>query len=430
MSRLAPPPGMLPPSPSQPIPGAIGFEGLLRRVRLETRHLMWFGTFISLSAYLLGNKFGQIAAAVTIGVWIVYGLAYPARSARWMLAAPLVWLFPLFAAGSTLWSIEPAITQRLSTELMVFTGCGLLMAQTQSVRSFLSALLCALMLAVGASMIFGETAQIGLTGEIAFIGLFGSKNNFAFVTCLLLFASIAVLADRDQSRHFRRLAAIGLLLAPAVLVRTISIGAFVSGALGSATLVAVLIYSRVAPRWRGAFLLMCAGFGLAVVAFIGFAITQGITLDSLLASVGKDPGLTGRTFLWARAESFIAERPLFGLGYQAFWVQGHVEAEGLWRYADIENRGGFHFHNLFFATAVELGYFGVAILAIQVLATFAAITAWTLRRPGPESGFFFALFVFFLIRMPVELDFLSPFSYGALIVPLAWAIATRRHAPV
>ena len=334
---------------------AVAWSDLILRTRLwlegrgvSAERLIWFGTFVSLTSYLLSNRFGLPAMALTLSIWVVYAGALPVRAFRSVVSAPLMWGFPLFAVASTLWSIEPDISQRQGVELLVFTGVGLLMARAQTARSFVAALLFTLLVCVGASLVFGERVRIGLTDEIASIGLFSSKNNFAFVTCLMMLASFAVVTDRAQSRRMRGLAVVGLLGAPAVLVKTISLGALVSGGIGCAALAAVLVYSAVVPRWRGAFLFITGLFGLAVAAFVALAVSQGINTDTLLESLGKDPGLTGRTFLWARAQSFIAERPVFGLGYQAFWVQGHVEAEGLWRYADIESRAGFHFHNLFF----------------------------------------------------------------------------------
>lgn len=416
------------PSPTQANTSRISaFDSVVDRASpaVTSRRVAWWLTFVSLTSYLLSNKFGQPAMLLALGPWLCYGLAYPARGAAWLVGAPTAWVLPFFALVSVLWSIEPDISLRLAVEFVVFTGVSILMARAQDGGGFISALMCALIVCVLASEFFGDTAAIGFTGEIASIGLFGSKNNFAFVTCIMMLSSLSVVADRLQDARMRFLGVLGLLAAPLVLIKTISLGALVSGSVGCVALFSILVYSAVAPRWRGTFLAVLCCFGIVLGGFAAYAIAQGINTDTLLVSLGKDPSLTGRTFLWARAESFIAERPLLGVGYEAFWVQGHVEAEGLWRYADIGTRAGFHFHNLFFATAVELGYVGVAILAAQISAVIVAVSLWSLRHPGPESAFFFGLLLFFLIRMSVELDFLGPFSYGALMIPATWVIATR-----
>jgi exopolysaccharide production protein ExoQ len=111
---------------------------------------------------------------------------------------------------------------------------------------------------------------------------------------------------------------------------------------------------------------------------------------------------------------------MLGVGYQAFWVQGHVEAEGLWRFAQIESRVGFHFHNLYYETAVELGEFGVVILAVSLGAAAAAALRLSVTRPGSDTAFLCSLVVFYAIRVGVELDFLDPFSPGSLLLPIVW----------
>ena len=155
------------------------------------------------------------------------------------------------------------------------------------------------------------------------------------------------------------------------------------------------------------------------------ALTQGFDLSSVLVAAGKDPSLTGRTFLWSRASEFIAVKPLLGLGYQAFWVQGHVEAEALWRYAQIETRAGFHFHNLYYETAVELGNLGAFILAVFLVGSSVRALYAGLTRPGPVTAFLCALVVFFAMRVGVELDFLDPFSTGSFLLPTIWLYADR-----
>ena len=118
-------------------------------------------------------------------------------------------------------------------------------------------------------------------------------------------------------------------------------------------------------------------------------------------------------------------RPLLGLGYQSFWVQGHVEAEGLWRYAQIESRAGFHFHNLYYETAVELGELGVAVMAAMLLGAGFVAVRLALRSPGPEAAFLCALVIFYAIRVFVELDFLDPFSPGSFLLPVIWVYGSE-----
>jgi exopolysaccharide production protein ExoQ len=384
---------------------------------------VWWVSFVSLTSYVLANRFGAAGMALCLGAWLLYIAAWPTRSFRWIGQTRLPYALPLFAILSTAWSIEPTLSLKLGIEFLLFTAIAVVAARAQSQRSFLSSFMCALLVGVVMSAALRTTAPVGTTGEIALIGVFGSKNNLANFVCLSMITSLPVLIDRQQSRTIRMLAAVGLLLDPAMLIKAHSLGALFAGGAALATSAAILFLSSMSPRPRRLIL------GLATISGLGFgfvmliALAQGFDLSSILVAAGKDPSLTGRTFLWSRASEFIAIKPLLGLGYQAFWVQGHVEAEALWRYAQIETRAGFHFHNLYYETAVELGNLGVAILAVFLLGASGRALYAGLTRPGPVTAFLCALVVFFAMRVGVELDFLDPFSTGSFLLPTIWLYA-------
>ena len=387
----------------------------------------WWTAFVSLSSMILQNPLGNKGMAICLGVWVLYAAAYPITAARSMRAYMLPWLLPAFALASVLWSIEPQISLRLGVELIVFTGIGFLTAGVLTPLGFMSVFLCSLMVGVVASAVFGGHAVIGTTGENAMIGLFGSKNNFATYICMMMIAALGVLPDRRQPGNIRLLALCAMGIGPVLLVKTISLGALLAGGGSLAAVAGVLVLATLPARLRAVVVV----FGLVFAVLLGGIVllaVQGQGQDSmsqLLVSAGKDPSLTGRTYLWQRAAQYIQERPVFGLGYQSFWVQGHVEAEGLWEYAKITDRMGFHFHNLYYETAVELGMTGVLLLGLSLVVLAGKILVWAVRLPGPCSAFFLGLTVFFAMRVGVELDFLGPFSPGSFLLPVMWAYSTR-----
>ena len=283
----------------------------------------------------------------------------------------------------------------------------------------------ALLVGALASLLFNETTIIEPGGEIAMTGIFRSKNNFASFMCLLLLCSLAVIADKGQSRTQRALALLGLLLGPLLLWRAHSLGALLACGAGAATTLGIICLGRLPPRARIPTLIVLAFLGIGALGTGEIALASGFDLSQLLVSFGKDPSLTGRTYLWQRAAESIGVRPLAGIGYQAFWVQGHVEAEGLWRFAHVESRAGFHFHNLFYETAVELGWSGVCALGAFLFCTAAATLLAGVLRPTPTTALFAGMIVFFLMRVSVELDFLAPFATGTFMLPALWVYATK-----
>ena len=261
------------------------------------------------------------------------------------------------------------------------------------------------------------------------IGVFGSKNNLASFVCLSMISSVSVLLDRKQPRPLRALALFGLMLDPGVLIKAHSLGALLAGGAAIVTTLAFILLSRMSPRQRNLVLPLMAILSIGVACLIVLALQQGFNLSTILAAAGKDVSLTGRTFLWSRARDYISVRPLLGVGYQSFWVQGHVEAEALWRFAQIQNRSGFHFHNLYYETAVELGQLGVAILGLSLVSSAVGGIRLGFAKAGCGTAFLCGLIVFYAIRVGVELDFLDPFSPGSFLLPALWVYSCHWRDP-
>lgn len=402
--------------------GSLGSKASLPAVRPATwpKTPIWWLSFVSLASYVLANKFGAAGMALCLGTWLLYVAAWPQRSLRWIGNTRLPYALPLLAIASALWSIEPGLSFKLGVEFLVFTALAVVAAEAQSSRSLVSSLMCALLVGVLMSAALRTTAAVGTTGEIALIGVFGSKNNLANFVCLSMISSLPVLCDRQQQRPLRVLALFGLLLDPVMLIKAHSLGALFAGGAALAVSGMILFLWSIPRRPRRLLMslgtILAVGFGCVLV----LALAQGFELSSVLVAVGKDPSLTGRAFLWSRAREFMSVRPLLGLGYQAFWVQGHVEAEALWRYAQITTRMGFHFHNLYYETGVELGGLGVFTLGTFLVAAGGRALYRGLTAPGPVTAFLCGLVVFFAMRVGVELDFLDPFSTGSFLLPTIW----------
>lgn len=171
---------------------------------------------------------------------------------------------------------------------------------------------------------------------------------------------------------------------------------------------------------------------VVISALVGLAlIFRSELVDLVLTSFSKDAGLTGRNILWNRAAVLIAGHPWFGTGYGAFWVQGHLEAEGLWRSLGIGNRAGFHFHNLYYNMLVEVGFVGLSIALVLMFGTAVMLVVWAVQEGSPTSAFFLACHLSFLIRSYAEVDFMVGFGSITFLVNCSWAfgyayLAARR----
>ncbi|MFC7478309.1 O-antigen ligase family protein [Dankookia sp. GCM10030260] len=388
---------------------------------------VWGLTFVSLTCFNLSVAFGAVLVVAFLACWMLYLLAWPARSLDWMLRTPLVWVLPILALVSVLWSQAPSNTLRIALQLLAVTGFGILIARAQPLRSFVGAFMCVMLVSVLVGTVLGRSSKIGLTNETALIGIFGSKNNFAMMISLMLLAAIAVVPDSRQPGLLRLVGVACCLLAPPYMVLTKSVGAMATlgGALGVFGFIALA--ANLPARVRPAFYLGSGLLALVATGMVLVLLSSGI-LEQLLNSIGKDTTLTGRTALWQRAEQLIALKPILGVGYQAFWVQESVEAEGLWRMSKVAARFGFHMHNLYYETAIELGYVGVAVFG-TVLATLAlCVLVNACRRPSLELAFIASVVAIFGLRASVELDFIAPYALGTLLIPIVWIYGTRQVA--
>jgi O-antigen ligase len=105
----------------------------------------------------------------------------------------------------------------------------------------------------------------------------------------------------------------------------------------------------------------------ALLCYAGASSVYDFDMTSISNMLYNDPTLTGRTHIWNFAFSEIAHKPLFGWGYQSFWLVGSdapsvVEAPP-W-VANMPNA-----HNGYYDTILELGYVGFGLLMLFILTT-------------------------------------------------------------
>jgi O-antigen ligase len=111
---------------------------------------------------------------------------------------------------------------------------------------------------------------------------------------------------------------------------------------------------------------------IAVCAVLAAAIAGGgvvlLAPDLVVAALGRDLTLTGRTEIWEASARFVEARPWLGYGYYAFWLPEMGPAYWVreavqWPVASA--------HSSWLELALGLGRVGVAVFAIQLLATLA-----------------------------------------------------------
>lgn len=361
----------------------------------------------ALAGLIFVAALGTLGALLFLAAGGVLLLRQPRLVAPEILRYWFLFLVPIFCLLSVFWSDYPGISLRFSLQL----GVTFLLAVAIGNRVSARALFVVLFVLYGAAMIASVLGGT-IRASGAWIGVFGSKNAFAAVAGTFTLLSTALFFSQGISLRLRIFAAITTACGALLLLKSNSVGTVALTGLACAAAPLFIAFRNATPIRRGAVIL----FGVLILALtlILVSIYQEDLSAFMLDLTGKDATLTGRTDLWQRAVLLISERPLLGVGYQAFWVQGNSEAEALWAMFMIKARSGFNFHNTYISNAVEIGILGVALQVSLLASAFILSLIRAFRKPD-ASAIFAAIFMLQLI-MQSTIEVVAFFQFNARTV--------------
>ncbi len=381
--------------------------------------LAWCATVLSVLGLILTLSGSGMGAVLFLLAWGLVALPWAGACLRLVFRTPGVWLLPGYALLSVLWSQAPLVTLRAATQLALTVGVAALAAGLLRPRAFVSALAVSLLVGALLSLAFGRYGVDGMTGAAVFLGIFASKNTMALFMSLLAIFSAAVLLDRGQPPGLRLLGVLGFLVSIPLLLLARSAGAVLTTLASLAVLGLVALVARLRPAERLLLALAGAALLLPALVLLGALYLNGTLAETLGAFVsgvlGKDATLTGRTLLWSLALEEVARHPWLGTGYYAFWQQGNLLAESIWRHFSITSRGGFHFHNTLLEFAVELGWPGAAAMVLTTLLGAWRAIAVAMADRGMASAALVATLACLASRMLGEVDTPYPFAIGTFL---------------
>jgi exopolysaccharide production protein ExoQ len=238
----------------------------------------------------------------------------------------------------------------------------------------------------------------------------------------LIQVSVWVLLDHGQRGLMRGLALIGVVSGAALLLVALSAGAVV--ALSSALACSLLAFNLHHFPSRSRIVILCVGALLIAILSSFFIVFSDELFHAVLQLTGKGTNLSNRTSLWDVANKMMQEHPIAGVGYQAFWQLGNPYAEDLWRRFQPA-RGGYHFHNLWYQAAVDLGYIGLGLAILTIAITAIEVVRWVVRSPSPTSCFFLGFVLFMILRSMLEVDLFAQFSPTGAIFVAAFVYARQ-----
>lgn len=357
---------------------------------------------------------GPPGVAAQLLVTLALAARQPGRTLSQLVRHTPLLLVPMLACLSTLWSLAPDTSLRYGVQFLITAVIGVILAVSLAPSAFLRVVFLATVAVTLGSLLDGRQ---GPSAEGAvLIGLTGSKNQISYLGQLLVAGGVAVLVDHSQPRLARLTGLASLPLAAWILFQSHAATGVLTAIAGLLVFAAVMSLRLFRPAMRA--IVIAGALATTVPAVIAapaaVEMAQRFTTDTLK----KDPTLTGRTYLWARADEFISDRPVLGHGYKAIWLGSSVQTIGLIRWARVDPRG-FHFHDTYREIAVDLGIVGSAIFAITFALTGLALAWRAISAPSAATGFFLAMFAVLAARSKADIVIGTFNPYYALLLALS-----------
>ena len=307
------------------------------------------------------NQIGFSALFLAIGAWIYFN--NPGRLT--LLLRPALLAVVGWSVITVFTSWEPSLAaRRLAFALVVMSIAAMLLLLPKNLRHF-SNLLAAVALIALAGCYLGvllapnlaihqatDLVEPGLAGD--WRGMFAHKNEAGSTMVLFLFIGLFV----ARVRSFM-LGAFIVALAATFLIFTHSKTALM-------LVLPVLLMSAIIARCRRP----AAGVvvALAILAAINLFSIGSIffaSIGDVLGAILPDPSFTGRTDIWKFALQQVAERPITGYGFAAFWGTKEIvyamAGSSVWEYAAAQA------HNSYLNLALTIGIPGSALAVLWLI---------------------------------------------------------------
>ena len=395
---------------------------------------MWMGgpaPVDSPDRYLEGNPIDRVVLGTLIAVGIVI-LIRRARAVGSVLRAnaPILCFF-LYCALSICWSEFPAVAFKrwirgmgdlvmilvILTEASPWSAVSRVLARVGFVLLPLSVVLIRYYPTLG--------RQYSRDWELMYTGVATQKNELGVICAILGMASVGrLLWDRRSAPgkiRTRRLIAHGLLAGTAVFLLWMANSVTASTCFAMGTMVMLFLSL---PRVRRNSIAVHATILLTVL--IPFAILFLNMSGDAITSLGRNATLTGRTQVWERTLKLVTS-PICGTGYESFWL-----GDRLATMSEVQP-GINQAHNGYLEIFLNLGWSGIALLAIVIVAGYRNIIAAC--RFDREAGLLkVALFVVAISYNFTEAGFkmMSPmwilFLWATTRVPNFAAVRSRFRA--
>lgn len=290
--------------------------------------------------------------------------------------AKLTWPFHIicllaylgFAGASVLWAFSPEssfirFVQQVMIEISIVLPAMLASRKADIIRGLF---LCfAFALCINVPFVLSGTATFAGNGVT--LEYIGSPGYFSFKNYLGECAAIGfLLSCHEMFYHgWRRVLGItGIIIAIYLVFASMSKTAL-GLALFTPLLAGLVLTTRKRTGISAAIILL-----FIVLCYVVLSNVSHFNMNWIADKVFGDPNLSGRIFIWDFVQYEINQRPLLGWGYESFWLvpgsPAFAEAPGWIK--TMPNA-----HNGYYDTKLAMGYVGLALLVVFIIATVHAM---------------------------------------------------------
>jgi exopolysaccharide production protein ExoQ len=398
-----------------------------------------FGAVVPLFLYLTGNPdadtevgdsspANSVMMATILIVSLILAFRYRDNIIRAIPGMAPVLCFLALAILSAAWSDYPAITLRRSGTAITTALWGAYLASRFSMRDIVVLIASSIGIIAVASMIAGLLfPDIGVNvllqsdpdGVAGWKGVVSDKNSLGIVMATGTVTMLYLAISQGETRRRKMMWLGGMLLCGMLLYLSQSRTSWVSALAG------IVCCGVVRAMYRR------PAIGVVVVAWIFLLALPGMLLvmrdlSVLTSLIGKDATLTGRVDLWNVVLPYGDQRPWFGYGYGAFWIEDSPRTQEIWN--ALNSYKPPHAHNGWIETYLELGLIGCAVVAVQLLQMLKDAARASSQGRDVDAPYMLLVVVMMLIFNMVEADLIrAPALFWPFLIigPVAMAKVMR-----
>lgn len=369
---------------------------------------------------------GLIPVAVVTGIryfiWLVSSLLILVHWRRAIFTASrdwILWLVLALTLVSFAWSDLPEWVFWNEREVLQMISFGLYFATRFTLREQVRLLALSLVIGGLASALFAiglpAAGKHGADHPGAWKGIYDYKNTFGSMMVLGVIAFFSMPIERPIEKAFKWL---GLAFCTAMILLTTSKTALIL----LLVMVGILAFYR-RFRWQGKLSVVLLDLGILLMGCVVTALLS--SWMEIVKGLGRDPTLSGRTFIWQVVGLHFWEKPWFGFGRGAFWApESRFPRTAALFFGDRYIPP--HAHNGFIDTALDIGLIGLALFLIGFVAAYLCALRRAYAAKHSEELFPLAFLTFLALNNMTE-SYLLRLSNVYLVLFIATTLTLRRR---